>query len=218
MLIDFKLPNITDNNLDDAKERKQIKEYLIMLTRELRYVLSNLSEDNLSSDLSGTITGSAKAVNELASSIQDVGGALRKVEQNATQLGLSANNQARSCVLTLKMGDTALASVTIQFTANFLTKDQLDTADLNAGNLKSGTVPNARIDPDLPVKNLSGASGTFSSLSSASGSTQLDGSHVASAKLFATGAATAQDGETYYPVYIKANGEIIRAATPAEGG
>lgn len=210
-MIDFKLPNFNDNQLDDAKERKQIKEYLILLTRQLKYILNNIDVENLSSGLSKSISDNGAAVNKVTQDLRDIGGAISKVEKNATQLGLNAENRERSCILVLKMADSELARVTIQFTGNFVTDTQLE---------QKGYVTATELEQN-GVSKITGATGTFSSLSSASGSTQLDGSRVASAKLFATGAATAQDGETYYPVYIKANGELIKAAeaySPSEGG
>lgn len=221
-MIDFKLPNFNDNQLDDAKERKQIKEYLVLLTRQLKYILNNIDVENLSSGLSKSISDNGAAVTKVSQDLRDIGGAISKVEKNATQLGLNAENRERSCILVLKMADAELARVTIQFTGNFVTDTQLE---------QKGYVTDAELDnkdyvtatelAQNGVSKITGATGTFSSLSSASGSTQLDGSHVASAKLFATGVATAQDGETYYPVYIKSNGELIKAAeaySPAEGG
>lgn len=210
-MIDFKLPNFNDNQLDDAKERKQIKEYLVLLTRQLKYILNNIDVENLSSGLSKSISDNGAAVNKVSQGLRDIGGAISKVEKNATQLGLNAENRERSCILVLKMADSELARVTIQFTGNFVTDTQLK---------QKGYVTNAELEQN-GVSKLTGATGTFSSLSSASGSTQLDENHVVSVKLFATGVATAQDGETYYPVYIKSNGELIKAAeaySPAEGG
>jgi hypothetical protein len=210
-MIDFKLPNFNDNQLDDAKERKQIKEYLVLLTRQLKYILNNIDVENLSSGLSKSISDNGAAVTKVSQDLRDIGGAISKVEKNATQLGLNAENRERSCILVLKMADSELARVTIQFTGNFVTDTQLE---------QKGYVTDTELEQN-GVSKITGATGTFSSLSSASGSTQLDGSHVASAKLFATGVATAQDGETYYPVYIKSNGELIKAAeaySPAEGG
>ena len=243
-MIDFKLPNFNDNQLDDAKERKQIKEYLVLLTRQLKYILNNIDVENLASGLSKSISDNGAAVTKVSQDLRDIGGAISKVEKNATQLGLNAENRERSCILVLKMADAELARVTIQFTGNFVTDTQLEQKGyVTATELEQkGYVTDAELeqkgyvtDAELEqkgyvtateleqngVSKITGATGTFSSLSSASGSTQLDGSHVASAKLFATGVATAQDGETYYPVYIKSNGELIKAAeaySPAEGG
>ena len=232
-MIDFKLPNFNDNQLDDAKERKQIKEYLVLLTRQLKYILNNIDVENLASGLSKSISDNGAAVNKVSQDLRDIGGAISKVEKNATQLSLNADNHERSCILVLKMADSELARVTIQFTGNFVTDTQLEQKGyVTATELEQkGYVTDAELEQkgyvtateleQNGVSKITGATGTFSSLSSASGSTQLDGSHVASAKLFATGVATAQDGETYYPVYIKSNGELIRAAeaySPAEGG
>ena len=232
-MIDFKLPNFNDNQLDDAKERKQIKEYLVLLTRQLKYILNNIGVENLASDLSKSISDNGAAVNKVSQDLRDIGGAISKVEKNATQLSLNAENRERSCILVLKMADSELARVTIQFTGNFVTDTQLEQkgyvtdAELEQKGYvtateleQKGYVTATELEQN-GVSKITGATGTFSSLSSASGSTQLDGSHVASAKLFATGVATAQDGETYYPVYIKSNGELIRAAeaySPAKGG
>lgn len=221
-MIDFKLPNFNDNQLDDAKERKQIKEYLVLLTRQLKYILNNIDVENLASGLSKSISDNGAAVNKVSQDLRDIGGAISKVEKNATQLRLNAENRERSCILVLKMADSELARVTIQFTGNFVTDTQLEQKGYvtDAELEQKGYVTATELEQN-GVSKITGATGTFSSLSSASGSTQLDGSHVASAKLFATGVATAQDGETYYPVYIKSNGELIRAAgaySPAEGG
>ena len=221
-MIDFKLPNFNDNQLDDAKERKQIKEYLVLLTRQLKYILNNIDVENLASDLSKSISDNGAAVNKVSQDLRDIGGAISKVEKNATQLSLNAENHERSCILVLKMADSELARVTIQFTGNFVTDTQLEQKGYvtDAELEQKGYVTATELEQN-GVSKITGATGTFSSRSSASGSTQLDGSHVASAKLFATGVATAQDGETYYPVYIKSNGELIRAAeaySPAKGG
>ena len=221
-MIDFKLPNFNDNQLDDAKERKQIKEYLVLLTRQLKYILNNIDVENLASGLSKSISDNGAAVNKVSQDLRDIGGAISKVEKNATQLGLNAENHERSCILMLKMADSELARVTIQFTGNFVTDTQLEQKGyVTATELEQKDYVTATELEQNGVSKITGATGTFSSLSSASGSTQLDGSHVASVKLFATGVATAQDGETYYPVYIKSNGELIKAAeaySPAEGG
>lgn len=221
-MIDFKLPNFNDNQLDDAKERKQIKEYLVLLTRQLKYILNNIDVENLASGLSKSISDNGAAVNKVTQDLRDIGGAISKVEKNATQLGLNAENRERSCILVLKMADSELARVTIQFTGNFVTDTQLEQKGyVTDTELEQKGYVTATELAQNGVSKITGATGTFSSLSSASGSTQLDGSHVASAKLFATGVATAQDGETYYPVYIKSNGELIKAAgaySPAEGG
>ena len=221
-MIDFKLPNFNDNQLDDAKERKQIKEYLVLLTRQLKYILNNIDVENLASGLSKSISDNGAAVTKVTQDLRDIGGAISKVEKNATQLGLNAENHERSCILVLKMADSELARVTIQFTGNFVTDTQLEQKGyVTATALEQKGYVTATALAQNGVPKITGATGTFSSLSSASGSTQLDGSHVASAKLFATGVATAQDGETYYPVYIKSNGELIKAAeaySPAEGG
>lgn len=221
-MIDFKLPNFNDNQLDDAKERKQIKEYLVLLTRQLKYILNNIDVENLASGLSKSISDNGAAVNKVTQDLRDIGGAISKVEKNATQLGLNAENRERSCILVLKMADSELARVTIQFTGNFVTDTQLEQKGyVTDTELEQKGYVTATELAQNGVSKITGATGTFSSLSSASGSTQLDGSHVASVKLFATGVATAQDGETYYPVYIKSNGELIKAAeaySPAEGG
>lgn len=221
-MIDFKLPNFNDNQLDDAKERKQIKEYLVLLTRQLKYILNNIDVENLSSGLFKSISDNGAAVTKVSQDLRDIGGAISKVEKNATQLGLNAENRERSCILVLKMADSELARVTIQFTGNFVTDTQLEQKGyVTDTELEQKGYVTATELAQNGVSKITGATGTFLSLSSASGSTQLDGSHVASAKLFATGVATAQDGETYYPVYIKSNGELIKAAeaySPAEGG
>lgn len=53
---DFNLPNISNNALSDAKERKQIKEYLYQLTEQLRFTLNNIDSENLGGDMKETYT------------------------------------------------------------------------------------------------------------------------------------------------------------------
>lgn len=47
----IQLPNITDNSLNSAKERKAILEALYQTNEQLRYVLNNIGEENLSTEL-----------------------------------------------------------------------------------------------------------------------------------------------------------------------
>ena len=44
----MQLPSITGEQMDSAKDRKQIKAYLYQLTEQLRFTLSNLDEENFS--------------------------------------------------------------------------------------------------------------------------------------------------------------------------
>ena len=47
----FQLPKISENSLDEKKERKQILNYLALLDEKLRYMFQNIDiEENLSAD------------------------------------------------------------------------------------------------------------------------------------------------------------------------
>ena len=41
-IVNFNLPSLDSNTLDDRKEMKRIKEYLYQLTEQLKYTLMNL--------------------------------------------------------------------------------------------------------------------------------------------------------------------------------
>lgn len=232
-MIDFNLPSLNQISNSSSKELQQIKEYLFMLTKELRYMLNNIGEENLNTDLSSTITDTSKAVSTVESNIQDVSGAIAKVEKASSNLSLNATNHTRSCTLTLKLSDTVLSTVTVQFTGNFVTDTQLET-ELNnyPTNAQLETklkdyVTDTQLDTELrnyEATKLSGATGTFSSLSSSSGNVQIGETDIKAANLYAMEADTIPEGAMenyYYPLYITRDGEIVKGAeaySPAEGG
>lgn len=221
MNLNIQLPNFTGSDLDDAKERKLIKEYLVNLAEQLRFILANINQDNLDDSLSDTIKSNTNAVDALNKGYKDTNAALIAVGKQANSLSLATNNKLRSCEVTLKLEDKEISKATIQFTGNFVTAEQLagSQLDINAANIKQGTIPNDRIDTEsLPVKKLNNAAGTFTSLSSSIPGTQLDETGVKTVKLYATGTATKAAGGTYYPLFIDAEtGEILKSDT-AEGG
>lgn len=86
------LPNITDEALDDKKERRQIKEYLYQLTEQLRYTLANLDADNFSEGALEDSILNSQAAKEYALKLQDAEGSISSVRQTAKSLEASVAN------------------------------------------------------------------------------------------------------------------------------
>lgn len=169
------LPTITNDQLDDAKERKAIKDYLYQLNEQLRYVLNNLDEENLSSELSDTIQGAYDESTRLASEMKDAQGNISRVKQFAESLELSVENEqsGMSSQIKLTSGGTVISSGTVTITGavSFSDLSTAGSTTINGANISTGKINAARIDVDnLYVKHLSGADGTFSgTLSAANG-------------------------------------------------
>lgn len=70
MLENFKLPDISNNQLSDARERRQILEYLYQLTEQLRFILENLDADNFTEDFKESIENTG-AVEKLEQKVED---------------------------------------------------------------------------------------------------------------------------------------------------
>lgn len=81
----FDLPNINDNNLSDAQERRKILEYLFQLTEQLRFVLSNLDEDNLSDNIKESIQGAYEVSNAISQRVEDTEKGLGSIRKQTAE-------------------------------------------------------------------------------------------------------------------------------------
>ena len=64
-LADLKLPDINSDKFD-ATDSKQIKSYLYQLNEQLRYLLGNIGEDQLSNDVQDQLDLIRQLINALA--------------------------------------------------------------------------------------------------------------------------------------------------------
>lgn len=64
-------PRFTAEDMDDEKQRKKIISWLIRLDEQLRYMMSNIGEENLNSELAGTITAAGNVVQLMAHSVEE---------------------------------------------------------------------------------------------------------------------------------------------------
>ena len=83
-LASISLPSMTDEQLDDAKERRQIREALYQLTEQLRYVLSNLDEENITPELEEKIEQSGNN-GELYQRVESAEGGLSSLRQQTAE-------------------------------------------------------------------------------------------------------------------------------------
>ncbi|MEG1563346.1 MAG: tail fiber domain-containing protein [Bacteroides sp.] len=195
------LPDIKDSDLNDEKQRRQILEYLYQLTEQLRFVLSNIGEENLTAELSekidstevikelegsikdayGNIASLTRTANSLISTVGDLSGNVASIEQYVDSLTLAVTNGETSSVIELKAGNIILASKTIQFNGDIVFSSDLTdgVTKISGDNILTGTISANRIDVNnLSVKRLSGATGTFDSLDAVSGLVHFGSNYI----------------------------------------
>ena len=166
------LPSITNEKLNDAKERKAIRDYLYQLNEQLRYTLNNLDEENLSTELTDTIQGAYTESTKLSKEMKDVQGNVSRVQQFASSLVLTVENQTDGLSSSIKLtsGGTEISSGMVKITGAVSFNDLKNegSTEINGANISTGKINAARIDVDnLYVKHLSSADGTFSGTVSA---------------------------------------------------
>lgn len=88
MAINFQFPTFSEDMLDTEKGRKQLFEALYQLTRQLKWVLSNLGEENFSEEYKET--NDISAVNE---NIRRLDASLRSVS------GKTSNSVSKTAVI-----------------------------------------------------------------------------------------------------------------------
>lgn len=173
----FDLPDIGNSNLDSAAERRQILEYLFQLTKQLRYTLNNLGEENLSDELNSTIHEASRSAVSVERIIRNVEGSVSMIQQTANSIKLEVATKVGENEIISKINQTS-ESILIQANrlnlSGYVTINSLKaggTTTIDGGRITTGKVAAERIDVDnLWVKHLNGANGTFSgSLSAATG-------------------------------------------------
>lgn len=184
----FDLPDIGNSNLDSAAERRQILEYLFQLTKQLRYTLNNLGEENLSDELNSTIQEASRSAVSVERIIRNVEGSVSKIQQTANSITLEVAKKVDAehiiSAINVSPENISIQSNRLNLTG-YVTINSLKaggTTTIDGGRIATGTVAAERIDVDnLWVKHLNGANGTFSgSLSAASGTfTELTASNGA---------------------------------------
>ena len=129
---EIRLPNI--NGGTDQEQIQQIRSYLYQLARQLRYELSNLSQENFSEvslqtmkneitdpvaalirDADGRMAKFKLDAEELSSSVSNLAGDISKVSQKVDSYKISVTNGKSSSTLELKAGDAVLSSEKIEF-------------------------------------------------------------------------------------------------------
>lgn len=92
----LELPSFSD--IDDQKQRKQIKDYLYSLNEQLRYALSHIDTDNFTDDVKNAINSTQTISDTFGRAIEGLSesGAIMKTEisQNADQIIILAQNGA----------------------------------------------------------------------------------------------------------------------------
>lgn len=68
---DIRLPNVDKNTLSNDQKLQQVLEYMMQLNKKLQFVLRNLDEDNLSTEMAQTVTEMKAAAAEIEHTVRD---------------------------------------------------------------------------------------------------------------------------------------------------
>ena len=88
--LDISIPQFKPEDLDDERQRRRILGYLSSLNEQLRYVLNNLDEDNLSQVLTEVINSKADVtqINEMSGNVERL---TTQIIQTANEIALKAS-------------------------------------------------------------------------------------------------------------------------------
>lgn len=140
MTLDFiSLPDITDDKLENKKERRQIKEYLYQLTEQLRYTLSNLDEENFIEGALEESIAKSSAVKEYQLKLEDAEGSISSVKQTTKSLSASvasAEGDISSLELTTSGLKASIDNNKLVFNSSGLNVYNGGFAIYNSGNNK----------------------------------------------------------------------------------
>ena len=68
---DIRLPSVDKNTLSNDQKLQQVLEYMMQLNKKLQFVLRNLDEDNLSTEMAQTVTEMKAAAAEIEHTVRD---------------------------------------------------------------------------------------------------------------------------------------------------
>lgn len=155
----FQLPKISENSLDEKKERKQILNYLALLDEKLRYMFQNIDiEENLSADsqkmffkygediknvikdTEGNFSLFEQTINGISMAVQDAEGNISLLQQTAAGLSSSVAS-VEGKVSTLEQTAERIETSVYDLDGNVSTLEQ------TANSIKT-TVSNLQDDVD----------------------------------------------------------------------
>ena len=122
------IPRISDADLDDAKERRRIMNYLIKLDEQLRYMMTHLGTENLGTELVSVIDSKASA-----QQVSEVTGNIERLSTSITQTAEAITQKADKTEVDALGQTVASHSTQIQQTAEAITlkADQSDVDSLS---------------------------------------------------------------------------------------
>lgn len=117
---DMKIPSFSPDDLDDEKQRRRILSYLTALHEQLRYLLNNLDEDNLSDGLTATLDGKADGVvvQHMSGQVAGLDGRMMNAESEIIQMP----NQISAAVNAVQVGGANLFTGTKDFSGTDWTR------------------------------------------------------------------------------------------------
>ena len=117
---DMKIPSFSPDDLDDEKQRRRILSYLTALHEQLRYLLNNLDEDNLSDGLTATLDGKADGmvVQHMSGQVAGLDGRMMNAESEIIQMP----GQISAAVKAVQVGGANLFTGTKDFSGTDWTR------------------------------------------------------------------------------------------------
>ena len=139
-MFNITLPDLSD--ISDKQNLEKIKGYLATLNDQLRYMMLNIDEENLSDSLSDTIKTAEKTSSEAKISLVRLGERISKVTQTADKINWLISNGKSSTDFTLTSTAARLISNSIDMTgyARFTDLSGTGTSVINGNNILTGTI------------------------------------------------------------------------------
>ncbi len=140
MFLNITLPDLSE--ISDKQNIEKIRGYLATLNDQLRYMMLNIDEDNLSENLSSTINTTAKQALETKDSVIRIDENLSKVSQTADKINWLISDGNSSSDFSLTSGAISLISNSINMGGyvKFSDLSNNGTTVINGSNIISGTI------------------------------------------------------------------------------
>ena len=140
MLFNISLPDLSD--ISDNQNIDKIRGYLATLNDQLRYMMMNIDEDNLSQSLSDTINTSAEYTAQLKESIVRLGDNISSLNQTAEKISwlISDGGNSSNFSLTSTAASIISNSLNLQGYAKFTDLQNSGYSIINGSNIISGSI------------------------------------------------------------------------------
>lgn len=207
MQFEMAVPDIGSSTT--AEDLKSIKNYLLMLNDQLRYMMSNIDTDNLTEDLKSSVEAGESANNTIAQLGDSVSGIAQTVD--IMRFFVEKGEEGSSITMTQGGIDVLTDSLNIQGCVRFEDLAGEGTTEINGANIVTGTVEADKLSVD-DISSVSARiggwdidSGGISSASSQGGSVSINSAESNNASWIK---AKNADGDTVFALNKDGSGYV----------